>query len=61
MSHNVNTQIIESLYEDMICLCEIRGELDTEGNAATERQIVDIKKKLADLGEKIDLEVDSIH
>lgn len=54
MSHPVNTQVIEALYEDMICLCEIRGELDTEANAATERRIVEIKKALADLGEKVD-------
>lgn len=56
MSHPVNTQIIESLYEDMICLCEIRGELDSDGNAATERRIEEITRQLRELGE---LDVDS--
>jgi hypothetical protein len=50
MSHPVNIQIIESLYEDLICLCEIRGELDPGTNAATERRIKEIESQLKDLG-----------
>ena len=31
--------MIDALYEEMIMLCEIRGELDPESNAVVERKI----------------------
>lgn len=37
---------INSLYEEMILLCEIRGELDDEANARTEKRLAEIKIEL---------------
>lgn len=50
MSHPVNTQIIESLFEELIMLDEIAGELDPESNAKIEQRRSDIKRELSDLG-----------
>ena len=41
--------MIESLYEDMIMLCEIRGELDSESNAQVEVRITALQKQIDEL------------
>ena len=41
--------MIESLYEDMIMLCEIRGELDPESNAQVEVRIAALQKQIDEL------------
>ena len=37
---------INDVYEQMIYLCEIRGELDPESNARTEQKIRDLQDEL---------------
>jgi hypothetical protein len=39
-------QTNESIMNELIHLCEIRGELDDECNAATERRIAFLESKL---------------
>ena len=34
---------IEDLYNELICLCEVRGELSEDGNAQIEKQISEIE------------------
>ncbi len=41
--------MIESLYEDMIMLCEIRGELDPESNTQVEVRIAALQKQIDEL------------
>jgi len=45
--------MIESLYEDMIMLCEIRGELDPESNAQVEVRITALQKQIDELREVV--------
>jgi hypothetical protein len=44
---------INSLYEDMIMLCEIRGELDPESNAQVEVRITALQKQIDELREVV--------
>ena len=37
---------IHNVYEQMIYLCEVRGELDPESNARTEQKIRDLQDEL---------------
>jgi ABC-type phosphate transport system ATPase subunit len=37
---------IHNVYEQMIYLCEVRGELDPESNARIEQQIRDLQDEL---------------
>ena len=37
---------INDVYEQMIYLCEVRGELDPESNARTEQKIRDLQDEL---------------
>lgn len=53
MSHPTNTAIIESLYEELIHLDEIAGELDAESNRKIDTRRTQIKQELRDLGERI--------
>lgn len=41
------------LYNDLMCLCEVRGELSDEGNAECEARIRDIQMRIEKL-EKAD-------
>jgi len=43
------SDIIHGLMEDLIMLCEIRGELDDESNAKTENRIAQIQKQIETL------------
>lgn len=43
------TDEIAGLMEDLIMLCEIRGELDDESNAKTEKRIAQIQKQIETL------------
>jgi len=38
---------INGLMEELIMLCEVRGELGPEGNAITEERIAGVKKEIA--------------
>lgn len=40
---------VAALYEEVIMLCEIRGELDEETNARTEAKIAAIMKRIKEL------------
>jgi hypothetical protein len=53
MSHPTNTAIIENLYEELISLDEIAGELSPEANALTDLRRAQIKQELIDLGETL--------
>lgn len=53
MSHPVNTAIVEDLYEELIYLSEIAGELDPESNRRIDVRRNQIKQELRDLGELI--------
>lgn len=37
---------VDALMNELICLCEVRGELDAEGNARLEQRIAEIKELL---------------
>lgn len=37
------------LIEELILLCEVRGELDDEANARTERKIAELEKQIREL------------
>jgi len=41
--------MIDALYEEMIMLCEIRGELDPESNAVVESKIASLQKQISEL------------
>lgn len=41
--------MIDALYEEMIMLCEIRGELDPESNAVVESKIASLQKQINEL------------
>ena len=53
MSHPTNTVIIENLYEELISLDEIAGEMDPESNAKIDARRAQIKQELIELGEGI--------
>lgn len=38
--------MLESLYEELIMLCEVRSELDDESNKRTEVKIAEIQKQI---------------
>ena len=38
---------IDGLMEELIMLCEVRGELGPEGNAITEERIATVEKEIA--------------
>lgn len=38
--------VIDCLYDELIHLCEIRGELDEEANRRTEQKIAEIQAKI---------------
>jgi ABC-type phosphate transport system ATPase subunit len=41
--------MIEGLMNELICLCEIRGELDPESNAKIETKIAELNKQIKEL------------
>lgn len=41
--------MIDALYEELITLCEIRGELDGIANAKIERRIEELSVRIKDL------------
>ena len=43
------TDTINNLYEEMIYLCEVRGELDPESNAKIEARIAAINAEIKEL------------
>lgn len=43
------TDTIDNLYEEMIYLCEVRGELDPESNAKIEARIQAINAEIKEL------------
>lgn len=45
----MKTDIIAGLMEDLICLCEIRGELDPESNEITEQRISALQQQIETL------------
>lgn len=46
------TDTIDNLYEEMIYLCEVRGELDPESNAKIETRIRAINAEIKELENK---------
>ena len=48
---------IHNVYEQMIYLCEVRGELDPESNARIEQQIRDLQDELQVLQYEQDMAV----
>lgn len=38
--------ILGGLYNDLMCLCEVRGELSPEDNAVIEMRILEIQMKI---------------
>jgi len=40
---------IDNLYEELVYLCEVRGELDPESNAKIETRIAEINSELKEL------------
>lgn len=44
---------IDNLYENMIMMCEIRGQLDPESNAKTEKEIERMLKEIEFLQQKL--------
>ena len=45
--------MIESLYEELIMLCEVRGELDSESNDAIESKIAVLQRQILELEEAL--------
>lgn len=43
------SETIDSLYEELGYLCEVRGELDSTSNAATEARIAEVEKEIREL------------
>jgi hypothetical protein len=41
--------VIEGLYNELIHLCEVRGELDDASNAKIEKKIAEIQKQINEL------------
>jgi hypothetical protein len=40
---------VDGLYNDLICLCEIQGELSPEDNAKVDARIAELRKQIAEL------------
>jgi len=40
---------VDGLYNELVCLCEVRGELSPEDNAAIEQRIAEIQKQINEL------------
>ena len=40
---------LDGLYNDLICLCEIRGELSPEDNAKIEERILELQMQIEKL------------
>jgi hypothetical protein len=45
--------MIDSLYEQLITLCEVRGELDPESNEAIETKIAVLQRQILELEEAL--------
>ena len=43
------TDTIDNLYEELVYLCEVRGELDPESNAQIEARITAINAEIKEL------------
>lgn len=41
--------VLGDLYNDLMCLCEIRGELGSEDNARLEERILELQKNIEKL------------
>ena len=41
--------VISNLYNDLMCLCEIRGELSPEDNARVEERILQLQNEISEL------------
>ena len=41
--------MLNELYEELIYLCEVRGELDADSNAKTEARIQELNKEIKEL------------
>ena len=41
--------MIDALYEEMIMLCEIRGQLDPKSNDVVESKIASLQKQISEL------------
>lgn len=42
-------RLLDGLYNDLICLCEIRGELSPEDNARVEERIREIQSQINEI------------
>jgi hypothetical protein len=40
---------VDGLYNELVCLCEVRGELSPEDNARIEERIAEIQKQINEL------------
>lgn len=40
---------LNELYEELVLLCEVRGELDADSNAKTEARIQELNKEIQEL------------
>lgn len=40
---------LNELYEELVLLCEVRGELDADSNAKTEARIQELNKEIKEL------------
>lgn len=40
---------VDDLYNDLICLCEIQGQLDDESNASVDARIAALRNQIAEL------------
>jgi len=40
---------LDDLYNELVCLCEVRGELSPEDNARIEERIAEIQKQINEL------------
>jgi|GEM_PF-6773293 len=49
----INMENLDGLYNDLICLCEIRGELSPEDNAKVEARISELRKQIAKIEETL--------
>ena len=41
--------VIGNLYNEMMCLCEVRGELSPEDNARVEERILQLQNEISEL------------
>ncbi len=50
----MNQDYINSLYEEVIQLCEIRGEMDAEWNEIIEKKIAEFTKMIKDAEQQLE-------